>query len=654
MAADTDFESLELRLFGHLQIRRGGHEVAIPASRKTRAILGYLALMQRPVSRQRLCELFFEVPDDPRAALRWSLSKLRPLLDSAGRRRLIADRDTVRIDLDGADVDALQAASLLGRDPASMDSAERSDALGRMSGELLEDADLPERPEYMAWLAAQRHDFRDLALNLARQQASEAEGPLRIAYLHRLVALDPLDETACAALAQALSESGRTDEAHQVVTRAEQQMRLSGLKPGPALRLALRGERAAPPVQTSMKASEPEGLPVVAVLPFQDLSAEPMPGHVPAGFLDGLSHALSRFRSIVVIDAASTATYAGRLEDPVVTAEALGATILVGGSLTLAPDGRLRLRWRAVDGQSGRRLALGQSEGTIAELWDLQETAAADIAVQVEPQAQIEALRLRKARPTESSDAYEFYLRGLFAGFSLEGRDYGLALALFEKALSIDPRFHPALAMAPWAAAYGNAIKTPDDLQRYAQMSRDALVHGRDDARTQATAGTALFYMAHEFEVARRSIERAISLNPNEYTAWICGGWMHAMKAEDGVAHAMFDKAERLNPLAYGANGLMSGRAMAEFMAGRMESAERFIELALSGDDSHPSALMTGIATAAALDRRRALATRCDGLLRIYPEGLASFALQSLPFEDHACRERYFEAVAGGLATAVQ
>jgi DNA-binding SARP family transcriptional activator len=147
MAADTDPESLELRLFGHLQVRRGGRDVVIPASRKTRAILGYLTLMQRPISRQCLCELFFEVPDDPRAALRWSLSKLRPLLDSTGKRRLVADRDTVRIDLGGADVDALHAADLLGRDPASLDSAERSDALGRMSGELLEDADLPDRPE---------------------------------------------------------------------------------------------------------------------------------------------------------------------------------------------------------------------------------------------------------------------------------------------------------------------------------------------------------------------------------------------------------------------------------------------------------------------------------------------------------------------------
>ena len=216
--------------------------------------------------------------------------------------------------------------------------------------------------------------------------------------------------------------------------------------------------------------------------------------------------------------------------------------------------------------------------------------------------------------------------------------------------MRLDPKFHPALALSPWAAAYANAIQSPSDLARYAQMSRDALLFGRDDARTQATAGTALFYMAHDFDAARAAIERALAVNANEYTAWICGGWMHAMKGEDARAHAMFDRAERLNPLAYGANGLMSGRAMADFMVARVQEAERFIKFALGGDDSHPSALMTGIATAHQLGLSTELEVRRSRFLSIYPEGLQAIAVQSLPFENRASRARYFEAVAEGLA----
>ena len=1063
MSGETD--RLYLRLLGRLEVHRGALALPVPASRKTRAILGFLALSPRPVSRQRLCDLFFDIPDDPRAALRWSLTKIRPLVDEPGRPRLLAERDALRLDLAGAEVDAHAALATAAQPLAELTSSQRQRALDQLSADLLEDCDLPDRPEYTAWLAAQRQDFRAIALKLASAEAQASEGEARISALRRLLALDPLDEAAAASLARALMAAGRRDEAHALAATTERQLRQAGLQAGPTVRLALRsmppdikpapasasaiptepiddgrisvgvipflnhspdaipdelmdglleavahmlskfrdirvagfsgamqfkgaikdpsamgealgvshlaggsvmvrngalkiryrlvaaadgaliasgdvdhdaadafalledaparlvvllahhlantardsaiakpenrrtafehflagvhfgffatpisysaalaafeaglaltpedpnlnafaawakaglgqglrepertqalaqahraiatadnnadalavaawsavhlaqdfdaglravelatrlnplsriawslsawiramaGEFETPmrhwdiaarcnPLESSidhalagralcswmagrfedaadaakralerqpsgvtahmtavaaavalgdpaqikaavdaMTQSYPDapetpamasipirssetktrllqairsargqatghivddgqlksgpgranGLPVVAVLPFADLSAEPLPSYVSAGFFDGVTHALSRFRSLIVISAASTSALARRLEDPKLIADSLGADILVGGSLMSASDGRLRLRWRAVEGATGRALTLGDIEGALRELWDLQERAACAIAVEVEPRAQAETLRARGARPTTSNDAYDLYLQGLFAGFSLESRDYRKALDLFESALALDPKFHPALAMAPWAAAYANAILSPDDLARFARMSRDALTFGRDDARTQATAGTALFYMAHEFAAARKAIERAIALNPNEYTAWICGGWMHAMKAEADAAHAMFDRAERLNPLAYGANGLMSGRAMAEFMAGRFKDAERYIEHALAGDDSHPSALMTGIATAHVMGLADACKERCRAFLSIYPDGLASVAIQALPFEDAACRESYFSAVQKGL-----
>lgn len=90
-------EPFEVNLLGEFGLRRDGTPVALPASRKTRALLAYLLLTAKPVRRERLCEIFFDIPDDPRAALRWSLSKIRALLgDSADL--LAADRERVAID----------------------------------------------------------------------------------------------------------------------------------------------------------------------------------------------------------------------------------------------------------------------------------------------------------------------------------------------------------------------------------------------------------------------------------------------------------------------------------------------------------------------------------------------------------------------------
>src|ERR1019366_4381614 len=61
--------SLEIRVLGELEVLRDGKAVALPASKKTRALLGYLVLAgSRPQPRQRLCDLLWDGPSDPRAA----------------------------------------------------------------------------------------------------------------------------------------------------------------------------------------------------------------------------------------------------------------------------------------------------------------------------------------------------------------------------------------------------------------------------------------------------------------------------------------------------------------------------------------------------------------------------------------------------------
>ena len=68
-------------LLGAFQIIRNGAPLPLPRSRKVRALLAYLAMAPRPVTREKLCELFWDVADDPKNELRWCLSKLRPLVN---------------------------------------------------------------------------------------------------------------------------------------------------------------------------------------------------------------------------------------------------------------------------------------------------------------------------------------------------------------------------------------------------------------------------------------------------------------------------------------------------------------------------------------------------------------------------------------------
>src|SRR6185436_5814351 len=99
---------LEIRLLGKLEVLRGGEPRVLPASKKSRALLAYLVVTARSHLRERLCDLLWEAPDDPRASLRWSLAKIRPLVDDGEAVRLSGGGDEVSFDPRGAKVDMLE------------------------------------------------------------------------------------------------------------------------------------------------------------------------------------------------------------------------------------------------------------------------------------------------------------------------------------------------------------------------------------------------------------------------------------------------------------------------------------------------------------------------------------------------------------------
>jgi len=205
---------LELRLIGELVVARDGVALALPASKKTRALLAYLAATGRPQLRERLCALLWDGPDDPRAALRWSLTKLRPLVDDQDHVRIIADRDHVELVANGAAIDLamVRAAVPSGAGAASTEAMAAVAPLLR--GELLEGLELPDCYRYDEWLRSERENVRRLGVTLlATLIARGGTGTAALDHARAWVALDPLDEAAHAAVIRLLVELDRKDQA---------------------------------------------------------------------------------------------------------------------------------------------------------------------------------------------------------------------------------------------------------------------------------------------------------------------------------------------------------------------------------------------------------------------------------------------------------
>jgi DNA-binding SARP family transcriptional activator/class 3 adenylate cyclase len=217
MPRRTKQQPLSLRLLGEIEMTRGAVRLALPPSRKTRALLAYLAVTGRPHRRDRLCSLLWDVADDPRAALRWSLAKLRPLVDDEGCERLVADRDSVRFDPAEIHVDVLD---LRAQVTAGLDAVEtgRLAALAAMvRGDFLEGLELTDFRDFHAWCVAERESLRGLHATVLRalveRLADEPEAAMP--YARSLVQVAPWDEAARAALVRLLAETGRRQEAQQ-------------------------------------------------------------------------------------------------------------------------------------------------------------------------------------------------------------------------------------------------------------------------------------------------------------------------------------------------------------------------------------------------------------------------------------------------------
>lgn len=225
---------IAIQSFGALQVSLGGKPLALPGSRKTRALLGYLVLSNVPQRRDRLCELFWDMPDDPgpddpRGALRWSLSKLRPVLNADGRTRLLADRERVQLDTSRVAVDFFELRDCAADDSVALESLVRN--WERADSSLLSDCDLPNHADFSAWLEQQRREATRLRIRLSRRLAVAAELSAEDAdkWAQRWLLDAPTDPGAALRAVAAKRRLGRERDAIALAREIEKTFREAGL-----------------------------------------------------------------------------------------------------------------------------------------------------------------------------------------------------------------------------------------------------------------------------------------------------------------------------------------------------------------------------------------------------------------------------------------
>jgi DNA-binding SARP family transcriptional activator/predicted ATPase len=234
--------ALQVQVLGPLSVHRDGEPVRLPQSKKTRGLLAYLAITGRAHRRDRLCSLLWDVADDPRGALRWSLSKIRPVVDSETKRRLVADRESVELELTEASLDWRWVRKELASGLDSISTERLKEIESVFEGELLEGLDLIDFDEFTAWCAAEREHARSMHTKVletlvGRLGSTPTEA---LPYARELVRVDPINEEARARLIKLLALAGRRNEAKAQYESATRTLKELGAKATGPLETAWR------------------------------------------------------------------------------------------------------------------------------------------------------------------------------------------------------------------------------------------------------------------------------------------------------------------------------------------------------------------------------------------------------------------------------
>jgi DNA-binding SARP family transcriptional activator len=243
---------LALNFLGDLEVIREGEVVPLPPSKKTRALLAYLALSERAFRREHLCELLWEIPDDPRGSLRWSLSKLRRVVDEGESKRIMADRTNVRMETSGVVIDLISLRELVSGDLSQTPVQTLEAAAQRYRGNFLEGLELPNFHDFHTWCIAEREAaVRAQATLLEHLLVRLAGDPQRaLPYARALVGISPYDESARAALVGLLVRLQCPEEAQQQVRLGERMLAEIGLTSDGSLLKAWRGKLTGQSVET--------------------------------------------------------------------------------------------------------------------------------------------------------------------------------------------------------------------------------------------------------------------------------------------------------------------------------------------------------------------------------------------------------------------
>jgi serine/threonine protein kinase/tetratricopeptide (TPR) repeat protein len=301
-------------------------------------------------------------------------------------------------------------------------------------------------------------------------------------------------------------------------------------------------------IQDSVDSKSEDKTKAIAVLPFDNISADEESDYFSNGLTEELIVNLSQLKDMRVLSRTTSMQYKDTKKDIKTIGKELGVRYIMEGSVRKFQE-NLRITAQLIDVESDTQLWAETYKGQLADVFDIQEQVSKQIVealmVKLTPTEKV----VLSKRSTVDPEAFDCNLRARNFLYRRTRNDVQIAIQLFQKAIELDQRY--AAAYAGLGEAYATLYQVFERkdlwLDKALETSLKALMYDSSSSEAYASLGLAYFHKK-EFDEAATASKKAIELDPNNYIGyWILGRNYHTRDL-DNEAAKMFEKVVSINP----------------------------------------------------------------------------------------------------------
>ena len=368
------------------------------------------------------------------------------------------------------------------------------------------------------------------------------------------------------------------------------------------------------------KSSLPQDKPSIAVLPFDNMGGDPAQDYFADGITEDLTTDLSRISGLFVVARNSSFSYKGRSVDVRTVSQELGVRYVLEGSVRRSGD-QIRINAQLVDGSNGGHLWAERFDGTMADVFALQDDVNRKIVAALEINlTAADEQRLEQAEST-SAEAYDLLLRGI-EQFNRRTRETNAeARDLFARAAILDPDY--ARAYANISLTYGIEVNRnwAQDRERSTRLGLEFTEKALaiDDRIPQIYMARSLLYLSQrQHQTAIEAAQRTIEVHPNYADGYATLAFIQSFSGQLEAALESLDRARQINPRGTGIYLEIEGRVL--FLLERYDDALSILDEAIQRNPALDRIHLFLAATYAELGLPEEAAWSVDEVLSLSPD----------------------------------